>query len=241
VPVRKPVFFGTTMALIVPAVLPPHEDILKLQRERRQAERAVAYWEQKAAQVQSRPTLTQLDPGETIDDRNWDHRFVIAVDQVPDLSTFLMCGSTAARLLELCDAPLRYAVMFRKMPRRFIEIFTRGCCDAISSGSPVRLEGAIERDDRRQELYRTAFMPIGAKLVFGGYNSLVREPLNGSSRRLDDRFVSSVVPVVRQIQAGGIASLGDIAAALNARGLRTVRGRTWTSAAVRTLLLHASK
>src|SRR5712691_7715601 len=161
---QVPVVVGTIMALVVPDLLPPHEDVLKLQRERRQAERAIAYWEQKAAEGRSRPTLTQLDPGETIDGENWAHRFVIAPDQVAEVSTFLMCGSNAARLLELSDAPLKYAPMFRKMPRRFFEIFTRGCGAALASGTLARLEGTIERDDDCLELYRAVFMPIGANL-----------------------------------------------------------------------------
>ena len=108
-PVRKNLFVvGTTMALVVTDLLLPHKNVQKIDRERRQAERAIAYWEQKAAEVQSRPTLTRLDPGGTIDDESWAHRFVIAPDQVAEVSTFLMCGSNAARLLELSDAPLRY-------------------------------------------------------------------------------------------------------------------------------------
>jgi hypothetical protein len=35
-----------------------------------------------------------------------------------------------------------------------------------------------------------------------------------------------VLPVVREIQAAGITSLAAIAAALNARGVRTARGGT---------------
>jgi hypothetical protein len=116
--------------------------------------------------------------------------------------------------------------MFRKMPKRFLEIFTRGCNDAISSGSPVRLEGAIERDHGRRELYRTVFIPIGANLVFGTYNSLLTEPGNRSSRRLADPFVGSLLSLIRKIQAEGIAAPGGIAAALNARGFRPVRGRS---------------
>jgi hypothetical protein len=213
------------VALVVPDLLPSRENVQKIQRERRQAERPIAYWEQKAAEVRSQPTLTQLDPGKTIDGENWAHRFVIAPDRAAEVSTFLMCGSNAARLLELSDAPLKYAPMFRKMPKRFLEIFTRGCNDAISSGSPVRLEGAIERDHGRRELYRTVFIPIGANLVFGTYNSLLTEPGNRSSRRLADPFVGSLLSLIREIQAEGIAAPGGIAAALNARGFRPVRGR----------------
>jgi hypothetical protein len=222
-------------------LLPQADELDFVQRERRQAERAITYWRQKAAEVRARPTLTQLDPGETIDSESWAHRFVIAPDRVAEVSTFLMCGSNAARQLELSDAPLKYALMFRKMPRRFLEIFTRGCSDAISSGSPIRLEGAIERDEGRRELYRTVFMPIGANLVFGAYNSRVTEPRIRSSRRLDHRFAGGLLSVVREIQAGGTASPGGIAAALNASGFRTVRGRSWTSATVRNLLLRLPK
>jgi len=64
------------------------------------------------------------------------------------------------------------------------------------------------------------FIPIGANLVFGTYNSLLTEPGNRSSRRLADPFVGSLLSLIREIQAEGIA------AALNARGFRPVRGRS---------------
>jgi hypothetical protein len=53
-------------------------------------------------------------------------------------------------------------------------------------------------------------------------------------------FVGKIVPVIREIQAATTCSLADIAAALNARGFRTLRGRSWTRATVRNLLLRAS-
>jgi hypothetical protein len=131
--------------------------------------------------------------------------------------------------------------MFRDIPTRFRGLFVKGCADATSCGSPVRMEGSIEREDGRRELYQAAFMPVGANLVFGAFDSVVREPQAASGRRLDDRFFGNVVAVIREIQAAGISALGDIAAALNARGLCTVRGRSWTSATVRNLLLRAAK
>jgi hypothetical protein len=228
------------MAVIVASVLPSPGDVLKLQRERRQSERAVAYWEQKAAEFASRPTLTRLGLVESMDDENWAHRFVIAPDRLSEVSTFLSWGSNLARLLAVSEDPLKYTLMFRHIPNRFRGLFTKGCADATSSGSPVRMEGTIERQDGRRDLYRAVFMPVGANLVFGAFNGIVREPKAGSLPRLDDRFVGNVVSVIREIQAAGIASLGDIAAALNARGLRTVRGRSWTSATVRNLLLRAA-
>ena len=97
-------------------------------------------------------------------------------------------------------------------------------CDLLRLASTPG--GAIERDHGQRELYRTVFIPIGANLVFGTYNSLLTEPGNRSSRRLADPFVGSLLSLIREIQAEGIAAPGGIAAALNARGFRPVRGRS---------------
>jgi len=144
----------------------PHKDVPKLQRERRQSERAVAYWTQKTREYNSRPTLTQLDPSSAIDAAEWGHRFIIAPDRLAEVSTFLACGATVARLLELSKAPLQYSVMFRQMPNRFRDVFNEGCAYAAASGSPARMAGAIEREDGRRELYRTVFLPVGVNLIF---------------------------------------------------------------------------
>lgn len=56
-----------------------------------------------------------------------------------------------------------------------------------------------------------------------------------------DRFASNVLPVVREIHATGRTSLRDIAATLNARGVRTARDGLWGASSVRNLLLRASK
>ena len=42
-----------------------------------------------------------------------------------------------------------------------------------------------------------------------------------------DQFAANVLPIIRQIQATGITSLGGIATALNHRGVRTARGGKW--------------
>ena len=42
---------------------------------------------------------------------------------------------------------------------------------------------------------------------------------------LADAFAANALPLVRQIQASGVASTRVIAAALNARGIRTARGQ----------------
>jgi hypothetical protein len=220
--------------------MPSKKAALKLIRERRQSERAIAYWEQKAAEFKSRPTLTRLDPGDTFDGQDWQHRFVIAPDRLAELSTLLMCGSDVARSLELSEGPLKHTVLFRQIPKRFLELFARGCAEAILSGSPVRISGAIEREDSRRELYRTAFMPVGANLVFGAFNSTIRIVQARSPRDPGDWLIDDAVSAVSQIRAAGTNSLGEITAALNDRGFRPPRGRRWTQAMVRSLVLQAS-
>src|SRR6266436_5423094 len=59
---------------------------------------------------------------------------------------------------------------------------------------------------------------------------------HAANRAAADQFASNVLPVVREIQAAGITSLGGIATALNARGVRTARDGTWHSSTVRNLL-----
>ena len=50
----------------------------------------------------------------------------------------------------------------------------------------------------------------------------------------------NVLPVIHEIRRAGVASLRGIAAALNARGLKTRRSGPWSGEAVRLLLLRAS-
>jgi DNA invertase Pin-like site-specific DNA recombinase len=64
---------------------------------------------------------------------------------------------------------------------------------------------------------------------------------HAANRAAADQFASNVLPVVREIQAAGITSLGGIATALDARGVRTARGGTWHSSTVRNLLLCTTR
>jgi DNA invertase Pin-like site-specific DNA recombinase len=62
---------------------------------------------------------------------------------------------------------------------------------------------------------------------------------NEANRAAADQFAANVLPIVREIQAAGITTLRDIAAALNARGIATARGGEWHSSTVRNLLQRA--
>jgi hypothetical protein len=50
-----------------------------------------------------------------------------------------------------------------------------------------------------------------------------------------------VLPVVEAIRASGIMTLGGIASALNARGVRSARGGKWHVSAVQNLLARAAE
>jgi DNA invertase Pin-like site-specific DNA recombinase len=54
-----------------------------------------------------------------------------------------------------------------------------------------------------------------------------------------EAFAARVLPVIRQIQAGGTATLLGIAAELTQQGIATPRGGVWTADAVRRVMLRA--
>jgi DNA invertase Pin-like site-specific DNA recombinase len=55
-----------------------------------------------------------------------------------------------------------------------------------------------------------------------------------------DRFASNVLPIVETIQASGVTTLGGIAEALNARGIRPPRGGAWRISSVQNLIARAA-
>jgi DNA invertase Pin-like site-specific DNA recombinase len=57
-----------------------------------------------------------------------------------------------------------------------------------------------------------------------------------ANRASEDAFAANVLPIVRQIEAAGATTHRAIAAALNARGIRTARGGAWHDSTVRNLL-----
>ncbi|AWJ94283.1 resolvase (plasmid) [Azospirillum baldaniorum] len=51
----------------------------------------------------------------------------------------------------------------------------------------------------------------------------------------------NVLPIIRQVQAGGVTTLEGIANALNLRGIKAARGGEWSATQVRRLLVHADR
>src|SRR5437763_10489502 len=64
---------------------------------------------------------------------------------------------------------------------------------------------------------------------------------HAAARAVADNFAANVLPIVREIRASGLTTLPDIAGALNARGIRTVRGGAWHSSTVRNLLMREQR
>ena len=59
-----------------------------------------------------------------------------------------------------------------------------------------------------------------------------------SIQKVADGFARNVLPVIAEIRAGGVTSFQAVAAALNARGVRTARGGTWHASSVRNVALR---
>ena len=77
--------------------------------------------------------------------------------------------------------------------------------------------------------------------VLGNRTNLAEASAKGASanRSAADAFASNVLPVVKEIQAAGVTTHRGLAAALNARGVRTARGGEWHATTVRNLLARA--
>ena len=60
-----------------------------------------------------------------------------------------------------------------------------------------------------------------------------------SSKTEANQFAANILPVIREIQAGGAKSANAIASALNKRGIPTARGREWTHVQVAAVLSRA--
>jgi hypothetical protein len=150
-------------------------------RGRRQAERLMAYWEEKLAELGGAVTIAGLDLTAT-DSRDWSNRFLISVDPVIERSALVLYGPEFARLLNLPEQPRMDRPMVRQLPQRYVDLFLQACVDAQKAMAPVRLEGEIERADSRIEQYRAVFIPVGVKpgsltcFAFGAFSSRLLDP-----------------------------------------------------------------
>jgi hypothetical protein len=150
-------------------------------RDRREAERVIRYWERRLGELGGVLTVAALD-FDRIENREWANRFLIAVDPVIERSTLLLYGPRLAQLLRLPPKARTDLPLPRQLPRRYAEVFMRGCGRAREETAPVRLDGEVERYDGKIEQYRAVFIPIRVKpdsltcFAFGAFNCRVVEP-----------------------------------------------------------------
>lgn len=84
---------------------------------------------------------------------------------------------------------------------------------------------------------RTFGNPNGARALRGLGNGQAIEALRSGA----DARARDVLPIIRDIQAGGVTTLRGIADELNARGILTARNGSWHAATVANLLRRVSE
>lgn len=107
----------------------------------------------------------------------------------------------------------------------------------------INILAAVAQEERRMISQRTKAALAAAKrrgVKLGNPKlSEARGAAQAAVQKRADLFASNVLPVIREAQAAGCASLREVAAALNARGMTTRRGSRWTAAAVSRVLARA--
>jgi len=68
-----------------------------------------------------------------------------------------------------------------------------------------------------------------------------QEKVRATNRTNADAFPANVLPIVREIISPGVTNPRAIAAALNARRIRTARGSAWHDSTVRNLLARSEQ
>jgi hypothetical protein len=162
------------------ADLPAAASELHTARERRESEQLITDWEQETRRLGDALALMTLDIS-VMSGPKWAHRFVMAVRPVVEDSSLLFYGARLASLWELPEKPDHSVPMTAQLPTRYVPVFTRGCIASTLSSVAVRMQGAVEREDGGQELYRAAFIRLSLdanrvqQFVLGAFNCRVVE------------------------------------------------------------------
>lgn len=112
----------------------------------------------------------------------------------------------------------------------------------MPDADPFRLhiEAALAEEEARRISARTKAALAAAKargVVLGGFRGFVpgeAERARGRAVRTADarRRGAMIAPLIEEARAAGAGSLREVAAALNARGVRTARGGEWSATQV---------
>ena len=110
----------------------------------------MAYWQTKLQELGVDATIAALDLG-SMNTSDWSNRFLIAVDPAIEKSALLLYGPKFAQLLNLPAQPRMDRPMMRQLPRRYADIFLRGCAEAEKTegtGAPGGRGRTRRRPDR---------------------------------------------------------------------------------------------
>ena len=169
----------TSSAATADAVIQsPDDAALSAGRERRVTEQLIIDWQEETRRLGHALAFMTLDAS-AMTGPKWAHRFIIAVNPVVEHSSLLFYGAGFASLLGLPPEPDKSVPIPAQLPARYVRVFTHGCIASSLSGAPIRMQGAVERDDGRQERYRAAFirLKLGASLhhpvALGAFNCRV--------------------------------------------------------------------
>ena len=165
-----------------------------------------------------------------------------ALDRRPKLTAALAmarkakCPVLVAKLDRLSrDVHFISGLMTHKVP--FIVAELGADCDPFM----LHIYAALAEKERRLISERTRVALAAKKAqgaLLGNRTNIVeaRARAADSNRKIAAAFAANVSPVIEQIRASGVIGYKAIAAALNARGIRSARGGAWGDTAVRNVL-----
>ena len=106
----------------------------------------------------------------------------------------------------------------------------------------IHIYAALAEKERTLISQRTkaALKAAKARGVRLGNPQIAKAQAVGAARVKTDanKFAANVLPLIREAQKAGASSLRAIADILNARGVRTARGRKWAATQVRDIMLR---
>ena len=165
-----------------------------------------------------------------------------AIDRRPQLAAALAAARKAKApvvVAKLCRLSRDVAFISGLMAQRVSFIVAELGADA--DPFMLHIYAALAEKERGMIAERTRAALAAKKAqgaVLGNRTNLAEAAAKGAdaNRTAADGFAANVLPIVRQIQAAGATTHRAIAAALNARGIRTARGGAWHDSTVRNLL-----
>lgn len=169
-----------------------------------------------------------------------------ALDRRPELAAALAsarrrrCPVVVAKLDRLSrDVAFISGLMAQRVP--FIVAELGASCDPFM----LHIYAALAEKERTLISERTKAALASAKARgarLGNPVNLAEASAKGaaSGRANADRFAANVMPIIEDIRTAGTTSLDAIAAALNAREVRTARGGRWYASSVSNVIARAA-